>query len=1203
MVILYRNDCEGNLAKDRDRVDRIEQNVSKLLIWLGESKDKLIGLGYGSQVEDIQRSLGDKLTTLRTNLSILEGFKDDPFQTEPTIQSERYRHIQQIQNVRTSLEFDIIPSLKKLHKDLKLKIDDKDFAYGLGQIIDDIKRGVSKDTAEEPISSKLDVIIILDNDLGERQNAITHQMMDIAQALQFDIKNEVEIKNECAKVFVQHKTTNHLVLMYYVPNIEQQKLVTEVLAFYGVYSKQKKSSSTLTGQFFTAALIEQALPSLEEYLGEDFKINGGPDIVNLLTNANNISSPEKVKDRLSQGPLKFGTLSLIYYQLEYYWMALSEDRTYFSLLNGKGEAISEEDAEHILISIVNLIGGNARERYIDLTKVKHPEKAQILNFKPSVAKQHDKSNSWFDYLLPSHPDFFVGRNKEIQDAFQKIDDIQYNKYPGRGIVIKGASGSGKSSFIFKLGSQTDKANSECFIYSVDSRGCFGPDFLAVVFEDFIRNLLGWKKLETSDKQYLLDLLEEAKPLASFKSIISTAKHLSRTIKEKGLITLLCFDQFEYLTPYPNVVSDIANLLENMNLQKSNIVIGFILRTDMNLPHFSDFPFDFWSRIQKQSWHLQLGPLDNVAEQQLVLKMEESIGRNFSKEFCDEILQFSQGRPWVLKRVGSHLVNKYRKATQEAPIKLELRLEELFGEDILFLSDDERKNLKAIAKAGPASISEIELEDMLSQNILRVVDALVDRRLISKIGEKYDVYHDRFKEYILKQMLDPNEKLRFEIETTLRAGRFMMGGIQGYLMLIMTAPYLILESSTNQRLCLDVSREIADRFYALRQQDGALQRVEWLPTKSQNKDSFLSNCCLTAYRMYSILTTQFQTDERIYRRKEEILNQILEDLAKLSPTTLVEQAISSLDEADLEKYQDRLVKLLNRPVVIRGMIKRLVNSGSINKLKTLLNDEQWQKEDRLRINIEVTRYVINLGRIEEADLIYEEITSTLKEISEQGILSRIAQSSFENAADEIGFEIGKYWSLKGDLNMAKQYLKIPSSLEQKGFVNIKDSRQKSLFDSSHELKYWIAIGLIKSKMDVNELTLPQLQKLLGFELASYHSYIIKLLLMPDEVKSIPYQTPLVIHDIAVGCFIIGDVTRAENIITSSMLEHDKIGKIYLEAALTMLQIGEFHGAKLLTEKILRDPNWLVTEGKSLIGRLLSLGWPFELVACIPITIGV
>jgi hypothetical protein len=110
-------------------------------------------------------------------------------------------------------------------------------------------------------------------------------------------------------------------------------------------------------------------------------------------------------------------------------------------------------------------------------------------------------------------------------------------------------------------------------------------------------------------------------------------------------------------------------------------------------------------------------------------------------------------------------------------------------------------------------------------------------------------------------------------------------------------------------------------------------------------------------------------------------------------------------------------------------------------------------------------------------------------------------------------------------------------------------------------------------------------------------------MPDELKSIPYQTPLVIHDIAVGCFIIGDVTRAENIITSSMLEHDKIGKIYLEAALTMLQIGEFHGAKLLTEKILRDPNWLATEGKSLIGRLLSLGWPFELVACIPITIGV
>jgi hypothetical protein len=1035
---------------------------------------------------------------------------------------------------------ELILHLKRIHKLDRLYDVLTDYVQKMNMSQESIQQ---LRTLKDLASSIFQQIYLTDIDPGEKQKAMRQQLVDIGQALQCDVKKEIEVNNEGVKMLMKTKTTNQEILMSYVPNIEQQKLRNEVLASYGLFWAEKKGAGMLKGRFFTLASIDPSLLDLS--LGDDFQVYGGSDVVNLLATIYKISSTKEVREKLAGGPLRNGPLSLIYYRLEYYWFVMSDDRTRLTLLNGVGEAMSQDYAKPILLTIVNLIGGNAEGRYVDLTKIGKAEEMQMQKFKPSVAKQQDKSNSWFDYLLPSHPDFFVGRNKEIQDVFVKIDEIQQNSYPGRGIVIEGASGSGKSSFIFKMQSQRDKINSNCFIYSVDSRGCFGPDFLGVVFEDFLRRIRNWEIIETLNKQYLMDLLEEARPFTDSKSITFTTRYLSRMLKEDGLIVLLCFDQFEYLVPYPSVVGDIANLLENVNLQKSNIVIGVISRTDMNLPQFSDFPFDFWSRIQKQSWHLQLGPLDNAAEQHLIAKMQDFVGKTFRKEFLDEILQFSQGRPWVLKHVGAHLVSKYKEMPQKTPTKLELRLEELFAEDLRSLNDYERRVLKAIAKTGPATISEIKLEDGLSQEgHLKIVDALVDGRLISKIGEKYDIYHDRFKEYILKQMLDPNEKLRFEIQTTLRAGRFMMGGVQGYLMLIMTAPNLILESNTNKPLCLEVSQEIADRFYFLGQQDRAVQRIGWLQTESQNKDDFTSNCCLTAYKMYSILSKQSQTSEQLLGRKRQILELIIQTLGKTSSNTLVEETIGRLDEIDLEECQDRLMKLMNRQSVIIGMIKGFINCGSITKLNVLLDNEYWPKEDRLRINIEATKYLISVGRIEETELLYEQIISTINEISNVGdSLQNIR--NFEHTIDDIKLEIAKYWSLKADINKATQYLDVSSELGCHKSENTNVGR-KSFFDSSHQLKYWIAVGLVKSRQHNNKLTFLDLEKSLGFELSSYHSTIIKLLLLPDEAKFVPYVPPTVIHDIAVGYFLIGDMARAEIVINSSNVESDKIGNRYLQS---------------------------------------------------------
>jgi hypothetical protein len=72
----------------------------------------------------------------------------------------------------------------------------------------------------------------------------------------------------------------------------------------------------------------------------------------------------------------------------------------------------------------------------------------------------------------------------------------------------------------------------------------------------------------------------------------------------------------------------------------------------------------------------------------------------------------------------------------------LNVEQLFLEDLQGLTTPQEEALKRIAKLAPASI--LDLGDELSPEL---VQSLVDRRLIVKVGSKYDLYWDIFRDYL------------------------------------------------------------------------------------------------------------------------------------------------------------------------------------------------------------------------------------------------------------------------------------------------------------------------------------------------------------------------------------------------------------------------------------------------------------------------
>ncbi len=72
----------------------------------------------------------------------------------------------------------------------------------------------------------------------------------------------------------------------------------------------------------------------------------------------------------------------------------------------------------------------------------------------------------------------------------------------------------------------------------------------------------------------------------------------------------------------------------------------------------------------------------------------------------------------------------------------MNVEELFQEDLRGLLPEEEDALRRIAKAAPISV--LELGEEFKHEI---VQSLVNARLIVRIGNKYDIYWDIFRDYL------------------------------------------------------------------------------------------------------------------------------------------------------------------------------------------------------------------------------------------------------------------------------------------------------------------------------------------------------------------------------------------------------------------------------------------------------------------------
>jgi hypothetical protein len=99
---------ESSLS-DAEEIAKTLQQVDALL-----GSDKLDQL-YKGDAAELRKNVRKMLVNIKTDLEALGNLeKDDPFKTDPTLANQRYKLIKNIETAKIDFEFEIVPALEKL---------------------------------------------------------------------------------------------------------------------------------------------------------------------------------------------------------------------------------------------------------------------------------------------------------------------------------------------------------------------------------------------------------------------------------------------------------------------------------------------------------------------------------------------------------------------------------------------------------------------------------------------------------------------------------------------------------------------------------------------------------------------------------------------------------------------------------------------------------------------------------------------------------------------------------------------------------------------------------------------------------------------------------------------------------------------------------------------------------------------------------
>lgn len=158
---------------------------------------------------------------------------------------------------------------------------------------------------------------------------------------------------------------------------------------------------------------------------------------------------------------------------------------------------------------------------------------------------------------------------------------------------------------------------------------------------------------------------------------------------------------------------------------------------------SEFPYIIRDAISTSSRRIPLEPFSEPETSDMLNRLSVELRSKLRKDLTFFLSEFSQGYPWLLKKLCAHVKQQREAGVPQAEIAAGLlNVEELFQDDLRGLSPEQEEALRRIGKSAPISIS--DLGDDLRPDILQ---SLVHARLVVRVGTKIDIYWDIFRDYL------------------------------------------------------------------------------------------------------------------------------------------------------------------------------------------------------------------------------------------------------------------------------------------------------------------------------------------------------------------------------------------------------------------------------------------------------------------------
>jgi hypothetical protein len=514
----------------------------------------------------------------------------------------------------------------------------------------------------------------------------------------------------------------------------------DLQAFFGRYMIKWHADRLCHGLFIVLpGLDEAAIKFYREHIKNNTHfttfVYDEDDALKAISQMPGQVSPDQIAGRIHPDIGKPGEGILLYTEKGMFWaypIISHGEKTpdKIALFDAKGELISDRSIIGYLTKFDPAIA--------NFDNISEGTAAKTGPLQPGLFQDADPivelngGSSCFEYQFPASSRFFVGRKSIFSTLDSFSGQVIRNQTTHRGIVFEGPAGWGKSSMV--LASVTHLQKMGHYAVALDCRTASSSAFTPRVIEYAVEKFgdLDDRIVKTDQKKKILE----------FGSAVRMILDFGQILESQNKLLFIFFDQFENILFLPDVLNQIKDLFLKIVEKQTNIILGITWDADFIVSShaFSKKQLD---AVVHECRKIILTAFSKAEMGMLFKKLGKELDESLTKGLQSFLEKFSQGYPWLLKILCFHVMVARQSGIPQSDIPgILLGIEELFKQEVQYLSDTERTTLHQIAKSIPGrSSAPLEILDP------KAVQKLIHQGLIHRIDNIVDISWSIFRDYL------------------------------------------------------------------------------------------------------------------------------------------------------------------------------------------------------------------------------------------------------------------------------------------------------------------------------------------------------------------------------------------------------------------------------------------------------------------------